>query len=414
MRYLIIGNGVAAVSCAEAIRERDADGEITLLSEEMHPAYCRPLISYLLERKTDREKMLYRPADFYEKLRCRVEYGVRAVKIEPAAHTVTAGDGSVHPYDRLCVATGSSPFVPPIEGLAGVRARYGFLTLDDALALDQAALAGSRVLIVGAGLIGLKCAEGLHGRVKSITVCDLSDRVLSSILDIQDAKPVEEHLCAQGIELLLGDSAVSFSPGYAVMKSGIRVPFDLLVTAVGVRPNAALVREAGGECGRGIMVDEAGRTSLPDVFAAGDCTESRDTSDGKQKVMALMPNACIQGRAAGIAMAGGEPGPSPLIPMNSLGLLGLHIMTAGSRPSAEEGGSEESVRTESGLRRFFLRGNRLVGFVLIGDVARAGIYTDLIRTGRELTEEEFSFLKKNPELRAFDGKTRRNRLGGVV
>ena len=181
-RYVIVGNGTAAVGAIEGIRTTDRDGAITVVSEERRPVYGRPLISYYLEGKTGLDKMNYRPADFYEKNGCRVIFG-RAVSIDPEKKTVLLDGGESLPYDELCVATGSRPFVPPFEGLDTVEKKFSFMTLDDALALEKELDADARVLIVGAGLIGLKCAEGIKNRVGRVTVCDLADRVLSSILD---------------------------------------------------------------------------------------------------------------------------------------------------------------------------------------------------------------------------------------
>ena len=181
--YVIIGNGVAAVGTIEGIRKIDKQSQITVISEENHPVYCRPLISYYLEKKTDLQRINYRDKDFYEKMNCKVIYGKKAVKIDTAKKQVSLCDGSSLPYSSVCVATGSSPFVPPFTGLQTVENKFCFMTLDDTLALEKAITPKSRVLIVGAGLIGLKCAEGRCGRVADISVCDLADRVLSIILE---------------------------------------------------------------------------------------------------------------------------------------------------------------------------------------------------------------------------------------
>ena len=246
-RYVIIGNGVAAVGCIEGIRSLDREGDITVISEEDHPVYSRPLISYLLQGRTDTELMKYRPDGFYEENGCRVRYGRRASAIDAVSHTVTLDDGGKIAYDCLCVAAGSRPFVPPFEGLDTVKCRFSFMTLDDALALGKALTPETRVLIVGAGLIGLKCAEGIRDRVGSITVCDLADRVLSSILDTECAAVVQKHLETNGISFMLGDTVQRFEENRAFMKSGASVDFDLLVLAVGVRANTGLVKNAGGE-----------------------------------------------------------------------------------------------------------------------------------------------------------------------
>ncbi len=203
--YVITGNGIAATWCIEGIRSVDPKGPIIVVSEEKHPAYCRPLISYYLEGRTDTDRMLYRSPDFYEKMNCRMLYGKKAVSLDTEKKLVNLDDGDSLPYTKLCIATGSDPFQPPFEGLDTVEKKFSFMKLDEALALEAAIDSGSRVLIIGAGLIGLKCAEGLTGRVKSITVCDLSERILSSILDDECALFMQKHLEKNGIKFMLRD-----------------------------------------------------------------------------------------------------------------------------------------------------------------------------------------------------------------
>lgn len=407
--YVIIGNGVAAAGCIEGIRRVDREGHITVVSEEARPVYCRPLISYYLEGKTDLARMNYRQDDFYETMGCEVLYGQKAVRIDESARTVLLDDGSTLPYAAVCVATGSSPFVPSFEGLDSVKAKFSFMTVEDTLALEAAVTGDSRVLIVGAGLIGLKCAEGLKERVAGVTVCDLADRVLSSILDGECAAVMQQHLEENGIRFMLGDTATRFEQNTAVMKSGERVDFDVLVLAVGVRANTSLVQESGGEVNRGILVNERMETTLPAVYAAGDCTEGEDISCGQKRVLALLPNAYMQGHTAGVNMAGGDASFDKAIPMNSIGFFGLHAMTAGSY----EGECCEE-KTDEGLKRLFTKDGLLKGFILIGDTARAGIYTSLIREKTPLASVDFEMLKRTATSAAFSSETRRQRFGGVV
>lgn len=410
-RYVIIGNGVAAAGCIEGIRSVESDSAITVISAENHPVYCRPLISYYLENKTDQQRMSYRAASFYADNGAAVRYGVSVTKIDPAARQVTLDSGETLPYDALCCCTGSSPFVPPMQGLDTVEQKFSFMTLDDALALEQAVTKESRVLIIGAGLIGLKCAEGLHGRVKSITVCDLAPRVLSSILDDKCAAMMQEHLEANGILFLLGTSAMEFRGGEAIMQNGETVEFDVLVLAVGVRPNTALIKEAGGTVNRGIAVDAQCKTDLADIYAAGDCTEYRDISAGADKIMALMPNAYMQGHTAGVNMAGGEAAFDNAIPMNSIGFFGLHCHTAGSQL---EGCEMYEEADENHIKRLFVKDDQLTGFMLIGHMHRTGIYTALIRNQTPLSSVDFERLRIEPQLAALGSAYRDHVLKGEV
>lgn len=407
--YVIVGNGTAAAGCIEGIRSRDPSGTVTVISEERHPVYCRPLISYLLEGKTQLSHMGYRSGDFYDNMGCTVLYGRKAVHIHPEEKQVGLDDGTAVPYSELCLAAGSAPFVPPFEGLESVRNAYSFMTLDDALRLDKALRPDSRVLIMGAGLIGLKCAEGIAARAGSVTVCDLADRVLSSILDAEGAAMMQKHLEAHGIRFFLKDSAVRFGENTAVMRSGAVIPFDLLVLAVGVRPNTALMRGIGGEAGRGIFVDGQMRTSVEHIFAAGDCTESFDLSSGQRRVMAILPNAYLQGHAAGVNMAGGCETFDRAIPMNSIGFFGLHAMTAGSCE-----GEKYEEKSDGTLKRLFQKDGLLKGFMLIGCGERAGIYTSMIREQIPLSSVDFDSLKKCAATAAFSAELRRKMFGGVV
>ena len=271
-QYVIIGGGVASVGCIEGIRTIDKDSKLILIANENCPVYCRPLISYYLQGKTDFERMKYRPDSFYEENNCELVYGA-AAKIDAKKHSISLEDGREISYDALCVATGSSPFVPPFAGLDTVEDKYTFMTEQDTLQIEQAITEDSRVLIIGAGLIGLKCAEGLLSRVKSITVCDLATRVLSSVLDDTCASMMQQKLEEHSVSFLLGDSAEVFNGNTAYMKSGKQIDFDVLVLAVGVRPNISLLKEIGGDTDRGIIIDTGMHTSIKDINAAGDCTQ---------------------------------------------------------------------------------------------------------------------------------------------
>ena len=407
--YLIIGNGVAAAGCIEGIRSTDPTGSITVVSKETHPVYCRPLISYYLEGKTDLARIPYREADYYEKNGCEVLYGKTAVQIDASGKAVTLDDGTVLPYGTLCMATGSAPFVPPIAGLDSVHDAFTFMTLDDALALERATQTPKNVLIVGAGLIGLKCAEGLHGRASSITVCDLADHVLPSILDTDAASVLQAHLERHGIRFRLSDTAERFEGNTAYMRSGGKVDFDVLVLAVGVRANTALAKAAECEVNRGILVGDTMETTVSGIYAAGDCTEGTDASSGQKKVLAILPNAYMQGYTAGVNMAGGTAVFDNAIPMNAIGFFGMHTMTAGTYE-----GEVYTEETETSRKKLYTKDGLLQGFMLINDTARAGLYTSLIRNRTPLESIDFELMKKTATSAAFSSEKRKKSFEGVV
>jgi len=408
MKYVLIGNSIACVGAVEGIRSQDKDGQIVIIGKERHTVYSRPLISYLLQGKVKDGNIYYKTESFYKNNSCEAMLGREAVSVDPAAKVVKLKDGEEVSYDKLMVATGSSPFVPPMNGLERVQAKGAFYTLDDALALKAAVTPESKVLIIGCGLIGLKCAECVLGSVKKITMVDLADKILPACLDGNASDLVKKNLIDHGIEVILGTSADEFFANSVRLKNGVNVDFDYLVLAVGVRPNVSLVKDAGGQVGRGIAVDDHMRTTLPDVYAAGDCVESADCLSGQCKILALFPSAYTGGKIAGINMSGGEAVNDKNFAVNSTKLIKQSVMTAGAMTG------EKLEVASTGYKALYIEGGRLVGYILIDDIERAGIYTALIRNKTDLASVDFELLKHKPQLLAFDKAVRHSFLGETV
>ncbi|MCL2212899.1 MAG: FAD-dependent oxidoreductase [Oscillospiraceae bacterium] len=405
MKYLIIGNSTAAVGCIEGIRRHDTTGEITVIAGEPHHTYSRPLISYYLQGKVS--DLSYRPCDFYQLNGVTVVYD-QAVSVDSENKSVTTADGKVLPYDKLLVATGSTPTVPDYSGLENVTHKFTFSTLDDALAIEKQLDPTKRVLILGAGLVGLKCAEGLVARVASVTVVVRSPKILSAVLDDASAKMVQTHLEHNGIAFKLTDDVSHFEHNTAITEKGEKIDFDILVLAKGMRANTHLLNGIA-EIDRGIVVNHRSETTAPHIYAAGDCTQSNDASSGQSKVMALLPNAYLQGECAGINMAGAEHEVKNNIPMNAVGFFGKHIMTAGNYSG------EEYVENQNGVYKcLFLGYNKLNGFILVGDTQGTGIYTNIIRNQIPLDTLDAESLCKTPSLSAYDKSTRQKIIGGTL
>lgn len=411
MKYVIIGNSAAAVGCVEGIRKTDKTGEILLISDEKYSTYSRPLISYWLKGKVVDKNMYYRPADFYDKNGVKTKLGVKVTALDAKKRTLALSDGSTVDYENVLVATGSRPFVPPIEGVKDCKNAVTFLSWDSAKELKSMVNENSRVIVLGAGLIGLKVMEGLAGHVGTLTVVEMAPHLMPSVLDDKGAELIKQHIEKNGVEFIFGDSAAKASDNELTLGSGKKIPFDVLVVAAGVRPNVELVKDAGGEVNRGIVIDNYMKTSLDSVYAAGDCVEAVDVVTGVRHIMALLPNAYMQGEAAGINMAGGEADFSKAMPLNAIGFFGLPMVTAGSYD-----GEEFAEEGSGSYKKLVFKDNKLVGYILIGDVDRAGIYTALIREKIDLAGVDMELLKKHPQLMMF-GKTDRKRIlagGGIA
>ncbi|MFA7117954.1 MAG: FAD-dependent oxidoreductase [Sphaerochaetaceae bacterium] len=409
MEYVIIGNSIAAVGCIEGIRSCDKEGNITIISDEKQQCYSRPLISYYLLGKTKEECMTYRDDSFFTDNKVRQYLGTKVLKINAENKWVETDNIGNIKYDKLLVATGSRAFIPPMNNLESVQNKFSFMSYDDARQLKKVLTKKSKVLIIGAGLIGLKCAEGIRNLVASITVVDLAQRVLPVILDEEGSQRVRSHLEKNGLNFILGDSVASFAPNEATLTSGQKVAFDILVLAVGVRPNTSLVSECGGKVNRGIVIDDMCKTTLKDVYSAGDCTETMDIASGATHIIAIFPNARLQGETAGKNMAGENETFVQSIPMNATGLFGLHMITAGAYI-----GDPLEYSSKTGYKKLFTKDNHLVGFILVGDtIDRAGIYTSLVRNQVDLSTINFPLIAENPQLMAFARKDRAKKLGGV-
>ncbi|HMM05447.1 MAG TPA: FAD-dependent oxidoreductase [Clostridiales bacterium] len=409
MKYVIIGNSAAAIGGAEGIRSVDQKGEITLISKESEFIYSRPLISYYLKGEVKKEDMAYRGADFYEKNQVKAILGKAAVAVDSNKKTVKLGDDTVIPYDRLLVATGATPLMPPIPGLGKVKEKYTFQSMADVLALEKVLSPERDVLILGGGLIGLKCAEGIGEKAKSVTVIDRFDHVLPSILDNEGAAMMQKRGEAHGVSFFLGENAVKAEDHKMICESGKEVYFDILVVAAGVKPEISLLKSAGAKINHGIVVDEKNATSLPDIYAAGDCAEGTDVVDGVKKILALLPNAYLGGKNAGINMAGGSHVYETAMAVNALKLWDDHLITAGIRV-----GETYVVQEDGAYKKLYysIDEGYLNGFIMIGDVDRAGIYTSLIRERTPLKEIDFELIKENPQYRAFSRQVRNDKLGG--
>lgn len=418
MRYVIIGNSAAAVGAVESIRKYDTRNPILMISDEPYHTYSRPLISYYLAGSKEEAGMLYRPKNFYQVNGVETLFGTKALTVDTARKEVYLDNGEKVSFDRLLVATGGKPFIPPIEGAAGEKI-YSFIKLDDAKKLKEIAQPGKKAVVVGGGLIGLKVAEGLLKRGVKVSVVDLAPQVLSSILDSAGAQVVQKHLEKQGMQFHLGTTAKtiqSFGPRKIVgLASGMELTADFMVLAVGVVSNIEIVEGTDIKVNRGIITDDHMRTSVADIYAAGDVAENYDVLLQQQRVIPILPNAYEQGQVAGANMAGREAVYPGGFAKNAVSFFGLSLVTAGLVKATED--SEEYVAQpgENQYLKIVIRDGRLVGFIRINAVDRAGILTGLMVQQLDVSQLISRLL--TPELGLIDlpDNIRRSRLqGGAV
>lgn len=410
MNYVMIGNSTAAIGAVEGIRKYDKKTPVTILSDEPYPTYSRPLISYYLGGKVTEDKMYYRGADFYERNNVTPMLGVTAETVDFDNKEVVLQDNVKIPYDKLLIATGGKPFVPPMKGL-GKGNVFNFIKLDDVKAIKRAAVKGSKAVVIGASFSGLKAVEALVQRGADVTVIDIMSRIMPRVFDDTAASIASGVLEEHGVKLLMGttvDEILGDDRATGVkLKDGSIIPCDFIILALGVRCNTDIVKDTGIKINKGIIVDEKMRTSIPDVYAAGDVSEGYNFIEDAYMQIAIIPNAYRQGETAGVNMAGGEAAFRKGFVMNSMPILGLPVISAGVS------GIKDGICTkvlykpeENSYKKFYIRNNKLAGYLLVNDVDRAGIYTDLIRNETDISdfedslgEEGFGFLSMPSEMR---------------
>ncbi len=415
MNYLIVGNSVAAVGAIRAIRELDQQGNITVVSREKHNVYGRPLISYLLGGLITEKRMSYLPDNFYEQNRINLLLDSEVVAVDSKGKNIKLAGGDTIPYDKLLLATGGDPFIPPIEGLADKDRIFTFTTWDDAAKLKGISADINRAVVIGGGLIGLKAAEGLNLLNKSVTVIELADRVLSSAFDRPAGKIVARKMKANGIDVITEDTVVRIEGeggeiSGVTLKSGDYILCDTVIVAIGVRPAAAFLKGSGVEVNRGIVVDNSMATSVKDIYAAGDVAEAADFFSGQKNPMPIWPDAYIQGDIAGTAMAGGAKDYEGGLAMNSIEFFKVSTISMGVtnplNPAEYEIHTYQDIQNYQ-YRKIVLQDNRLVGAVLVGNVDRAGIFAGLIREKVDMTpfkdsllSPDFGFINLSKEIRS--------------
>ena len=414
MKYVIIGASAAGLAAAEGIRKYDKASSVTVLTEESYLPYSRPSISYYLKGKLKIADMALRKASYYKQNNIDIITDSKVTNVDRENKIVKVGRKS-YPYDKLCLATGSMPFVPPMENVNGKENALTFLDLASVKDVKKLANEKVRAVVIGAGLIGMKAAEGLAKICKSVDVVELAPRVLPSILDDKSSKQVKKHLENNNIKFHLGNTVVkALSKGKqingVVLKDGTKLSCDLLILAVGVRPRTDLAESIGLEVNRGIVTDtQTMQTSDENIYAAGDCCVSVDMLDGSKKIIALWPNAVQQGSVAGAQMAGADDTVGGTYSVNAIDFFGLRICTCGLINAQGEQYSDAVSVNGDAYKRLVFEGDKLVGFVLINCSENAGIYTNLISNGVSLDTLEGDVMGI-PSIFMFDKQTRISKL----
>ncbi len=378
---IVIGNGMAAARLVDELARR-ALGRyaVAVIGEEPRLAYNRVLLSALLADEVGFDDIELRPARWWRDRGVTLRYGVRATAVDAAARNVTLAGGTRLSFSKLVFATGSQPIKPDIPGmdLPGVLT---FRDVDDVNAIAASKAAGTRVVVIGGGLLGLEAAYGLAKAGARVTLLHLMDRLMERQLDHRAALMLQRAVEARGIAVRLQAQTARIAGNGKVegveLRDGTTIAADAVVVAVGIRANAALARTAGIEVGRGIVVDDHLETNAAGVHAIGECAEHRGCCYG------LVEPAYEQAQLLARRLAGERASYPGSVLATNLKVSGVNVFSAGDFLGATAE-AEEIVLSDPAAgvyKKLVIAQGRLVGAVLFGDTADGLWYLDLIRTG---------------------------------
>ena len=382
MRYIIIGGSAAGISAVEAIRSVDRTSPIELFSSEGTPFYSRVLLSYYIAGAITKEELHFRPLEFFSENKVNAHLGQRVERVLPESKSIRMEDGREYPFDRLLIATGSSPKILDIPG----KDKKGVVVIRN---IDHAQEIVNRLeeiktaCVLGGGLIGLRTGYALSVRGVKVKIIVKSSHVLSQMLDRDAAEMIQGTMREHGIDIRTGRDAVEIvgkeSVEGIILDDGERINCQLVVIGKGVQPNIDFISSTQIKVNEGIVGDETMRTNLPDIYVAGDVAETFDLSTGRTGVNAIWPCAFEQGRVAGLNMTGKKVKYDGSFRMNSLDFYGLPVISMGITRIDGNEFQQFQRKTKSTYRKLVLKDGRIVGAILVGQVQKAGILTTLLK-----------------------------------
>ncbi|MEM4245837.1 MAG: FAD-dependent oxidoreductase [Candidatus Bathyarchaeia archaeon] len=385
--YLMVGGSAGSVSAVEAIRSVDKNGTIALIHREEVPGYSRPLITEVLAGEMRLDGILFRNGGFWETSRVHLIHD-EATFIDVDDRTVTLLGGKKVGYGKILLAVGGKPIMPRLD-CTDVEV-HSFTSISDVERLRSALYSSDRVVVIGGGLIGVGLSDALCRIGKKVTVVELKDRIIPNALDSEGASILQGAMGRWGVNLVLGRSVEEIcrrSGGDIQVKldNGETLIGDLVVAAIGVKPETRLAAEAGAAVDLGIEVEETMRTSVPELYACGDAAEVYDYIRGDRRPLPQWPVARGTGKIAGLNMAGVESFYEGSTTMNAFSYFNTPIITAGENSIDRSYTVVSRLENGGGVyRRFVLKEDVIVGFALVGDVERAGLFLRLMKHRAEL------------------------------
>lgn len=385
---VIIGTGGAGISAIRTIRAVDEKCKITAISQENQMPYSPCSLPHLIGGDIEKKNIYRVEKDFFKKNNVKAMLGTKVSKILPKERSVLADGGKIK-YDKLLIAAGSVPLRPPIPGIdtTGVFSLGNMADADRILKWVRKG--AKKAIVLGAGFIGVECAIALRKLGLQVSVFEMLDWVLPKMLDEDSSGEVQKVLEREGIEFHLGQQ-VSEIVGKAkvsgVLAGKKKTSCDMVVLGIGVRPNTEFLKGSGIKVNHGVVVDEHMRTSVKDIYAAGDVVEADDKIRGTKRVNAIWPNAIQQGRIAGYNIAGEEKVYDGVESINILDVYGVPVLSMGMSSFELKDFEVEKSKTNRSFKKLLLKDGKIAGVQMVGAIRNSGYLLSLVKRGIEVDD----------------------------
>ncbi|SDD23897.1 nitrite reductase (NADH) large subunit [Paenibacillus sp. UNCCL117] len=395
-KLVLIGNGMAGMNAVEHLLKLAPDKyDIIVFGDEPHPNYNRILLSYVLAGESEIRDIVIHPLEWYESKGIKLHAGDKVTAVDTTRRTVSSERGVTVHYDKLVIATGSKPFMLPVPG-AEKEGVMAYRTIRDCERMIEASKTYRKAVVIGGGLLGLEAARGFLNLGMQVDVVHLSDTIMDRQLDRTASHLLQEALERQGMNFLLGKQTAEITGESRVtglrFQDGTSAEADLVVMAVGIRPNSGLALEAGIACSPGIVVDDYMQTSDPHVFAVGECAMHRGI------VYGLVAPLYEQGAVLAKRLAGVDTAPyEGSVVYTKLKVSGVDVFSGGS---FQDSPGTKAIRIQddfSGVyKKVVMKDNRIVGAVLFGDTADGTRLMQMIREGTDISRMEKTAILQDP------------------
>lgn len=393
MKHIILGNSAAGFSAATQIRELNKEDQVIIISKETTPIYAKIMLPYYIGNDIDREKLFLKDLNFYDNKDIELILGKRAQFIDVEKSQVILDDSSTYVYDKLLIAIGGIPFVPPVENLKLVDS-YTISNLRDADKIKERAKKGENALIVGCGLTGVEMAFALSKLGMNVTLVERGNKILPMLLSNNASNIMAKYLERAGITIRLNTTLDAVEPhdieNRAILSDGSKLPFDMLIFAIGSRPNISIVEGSPIEVSRGILVDEYMKTSVPNIFAAGDIAEPQFSSQPGFVSSYIWPNAMAQGKCAANNMLGYNVPFDTSSFHNTVQLKDVPFYSVGLIHPTQSGYEVKSRRDDdlAIYKRVVTKDGLIYGVQMIGDTTLAREAASHIKKKTQLSMDE--------------------------